>query len=222
MYKAVLMAGGLGTRLRPALAAPINKHLYPVAGKPLIYYPLELLARSGVTDVLILLNGDHPELLLETVEHGSTFGLHVVYAYTKHTYGANVGKHLLMAEHWVGDSPFLLLLSDSIYFCDTIPELITSSPTHSWVMPKPGNDWDDAKKYAQYPDDNRYIQTGLWLFDDTVFRAIHALSHTDEVRMRNLTRLLHEWRPMTKTVLPHRSFIDCGTLAAIARVEATQ
>lgn len=68
--KAVVMAGGLGTRLRPTLALPINKHLYPVAGKPLINWPLELLGRSGVTEVLVLLNGSHAELLLETIGTG--------------------------------------------------------------------------------------------------------------------------------------------------------
>lgn len=219
MYKAVIMAGGLGTRVRPALAPPINKHLYPVAGKPLLHYPLELLARSGVTDVLILLNGTHPELLLETIEDGTQFGLNVLYAYSRETFGPSVGFHLLKAEHWVQDEPFLLLLGDSVYFIDTIPELDTAQAPHSWCMPLPTAGWDDVCKYAPYPSDPRYIQTGLWLFDKSLFTVARELAAYDEVRIRHLVAALHSFRTVSKTVLPAESFIDCGTPAAIVRAE---
>lgn len=217
--KAVVMAGGLGTRVRPDLAPPINKHLYPVAGKPLIHYPLELLARSGVNDVLILLNGNHAELILETVECGHHHGINVLYAYTKETHGASVGKHLLMAKHWIQDDPFLLVLGDSIYFIDVLPELATANPTHSWVMPEPDNTWDDACKYAPCPHDATNIQTGIWMFNAQVFEAIEAFVHTNEVRIRHLVAYLHKQNPITTSILPKHSFIDCGTPHAIRRVE---
>lgn len=219
MFKAVVMAGGLGTRMRPTLAPPINKHLCPVAGKPLIHYPLELLAASGVVEVLILLNGSHPELIMETVENGTDFNMDILYAYTKETHGASVGKHLLMAEQWVGDEPFLLLLGDSVYFIAEIPALSASKPTHSWVMQKPDNSWDDVTKYADLPDDARYIQTGLWLFDKRIFAAARSLANTNELRIRHLVQALHDVTPVTKTVLPEKSFIDCGTTSAVKQVE---
>lgn len=219
MYKAVVMAGGLGTRMRPTLAGGINKHLYPVAGKPLIHFPLELLARSGVRDVLLLLNGVHPELIMETIEDGSAFGLNVVYAYTTETYGASVGRHLVMAERWVGQEPFLLMLGDSIYFLDTIPNLSDSSATHSWVMPRPTSNWDDVGKYATCLQDGQYIQTGLWLFDARVLVAARQLADRSELRIRHLVQRLHEEAPVSTSKLPAESFIDCGTPDAIKRAE---
>lgn len=216
--KAVVMAGGLGTRMRPALAAPINKHLCPVAGQPLISYPLELLARSGVTDVLILLHGQHPELIMETVACGRTFGLNILYAYTCETHGASVGKHLLLAQHWVQDDPFLLVLGDSVYFLEVLPDLTTAQPTHSWVMPAPDEAWDDINKYAPCPRNAARIQTGIWLFDARVFAAVEALVHTKEVRIRHLVTYLHRQEPITTSVLPPHSFIDCGTPQAVLQV----
>ena len=47
--KGVILAGGLGTRLRP-LTLVTNKHLLPVYNKPMIMYPLETLKRAGITD----------------------------------------------------------------------------------------------------------------------------------------------------------------------------
>jgi glucose-1-phosphate thymidylyltransferase len=48
--KGVVLAGGLGTRLRP-LTAIINKHLLPIYKKPMIYYPIEMLVEAGIQDM---------------------------------------------------------------------------------------------------------------------------------------------------------------------------
>ena len=54
--KGVILAGGLGSRLRP-LTKVTNKHLLPVYDKPMIYYPLETLTRAGIEEIMIVTGG---------------------------------------------------------------------------------------------------------------------------------------------------------------------
>ena len=51
--KGIVLAGGLGTRLRP-LTSVTNKHLLPVYDKPMIYYPIQTLVNAGITDIMIV------------------------------------------------------------------------------------------------------------------------------------------------------------------------
>ena len=54
--KGVILAGGLGSRLRP-LTKVTNKHLLPIYDKPMIYYPIETLVKAGIADIMIVTGG---------------------------------------------------------------------------------------------------------------------------------------------------------------------
>ena len=55
--KGIILAGGLGSRLRP-LTKVTNKHLLPIYDKPMIYYPIETLVRAGIKDIMIVTGGN--------------------------------------------------------------------------------------------------------------------------------------------------------------------
>src|SRR5437588_11614398 len=76
--KGVVLAGGKATRLLP-LTHVTNKHLLPVYDKPLIYYPLEAMARAGVEEVLVITNPEHAGHFLQLLRTGSDFGLKLTY-----------------------------------------------------------------------------------------------------------------------------------------------
>ncbi len=55
--KGIVLAGGLGTRLRP-LTAVTNKHLLPVYNQPMIHYPIQMLINAGINDIMIVTGGN--------------------------------------------------------------------------------------------------------------------------------------------------------------------
>jgi len=55
--KGVVLAGGLGSRLRP-LTSVTNKHLLPVYNQPMIYYPIQTLVNAGIQDIMIVTGGN--------------------------------------------------------------------------------------------------------------------------------------------------------------------
>ena len=55
--KGVVLAGGLGTRLRP-LTSVTNKHLLPVYNQPMIFYPIQTLVNAGISDIMVVTGGN--------------------------------------------------------------------------------------------------------------------------------------------------------------------
>jgi len=75
--KAVIMAGGLGNRLRP-LTCNIPKPMMPIVNKPAIQYTIELLKKSGIKDIAITLQY-LPDEIMNYFEDGSKFGGNIKY-----------------------------------------------------------------------------------------------------------------------------------------------
>jgi dTDP-glucose pyrophosphorylase len=72
--KALITAGGRGTHLRP-LTHTSNKHLIPVANKPMIHYAIEAMAAAGIQDIGISINPDTGAALQTTLGDGKALGV---------------------------------------------------------------------------------------------------------------------------------------------------
>src|SRR5580692_952131 len=75
--KALVLAGGSGTRLRP-ITHTSAKQLVPVANKPVLFYGLEAIRDAGITDVGIVVGETEPAIR-DAVGDGAAFGLNVAY-----------------------------------------------------------------------------------------------------------------------------------------------
>lgn len=214
--KAVVMAGGHGTRLRPAFPEKINKHLLPVGSKVMIEWPLITLKQMGVTDVLVMLNGENPQLLMQVIERGELYGLNILYNYRYETSGGSVAKTLMGAHEYISDEPFILILGDS-YFSEALTKP-SHDGCHAWVMER-DEEWDDMSKYPELPTNPDLLQTGVWQFGAGLFKALGDLMDEEVVRIRDLVNHLHSTgHAIRHTVVAPRTFIDCGTYEAIAKV----
>lgn len=112
--KAMILAAGLGSRLRP-LTNTIPKPLLPVAGTPLIVWNLLLLKRHGFHDVLINLHHLGP-MIEQALGDGSRYGLRIIYSYEPVILGTGGG--LKQAESSFSGEPVLVLNGDTLVELD--------------------------------------------------------------------------------------------------------
>ena len=110
--KGVVLAGGLGKRLRP-LTAVTNKHLLPVYNQPMIYYPIQTLVNAGITDIMIVTGGSSAGDFLKLLGNGRAFGLeHLNYTYQEGEGG--IAEALSLVEHFAAGQPVCCILGDNI------------------------------------------------------------------------------------------------------------
>jgi glucose-1-phosphate thymidylyltransferase len=107
--KALVLAGGSGTRLRP-ITHTSAKQLVPVANKPVLFYGLEAIAAAGIREVGLVV-GDTQAEIEAAVGDGSAFGLEVTYLRQRAPLGLAHG--VLIARDYLGDEDFVMYLGDN-------------------------------------------------------------------------------------------------------------
>ncbi len=108
--KALILAGGAGTRLRP-ITHTRAKQLVPVANKPILFYGLEALASAGIKDVGIIVGDTAPEVRA-AVGDGSAWGMTVTYLPQDAPLG--LAHCVLIAREFLGDDDFVMYLGDNL------------------------------------------------------------------------------------------------------------
>src|SRR3989338_2613558 len=110
--KGVILAGGNETRLRP-LTWVTNKHLLPIYNKPMIFYPLEAMAKAGVEDVLIITGPSHSGSFINLLRSGKDFGLKLSYEIQEEAGG--ISQAVNLAEDFADNGKILVILGDNIF-----------------------------------------------------------------------------------------------------------
>ncbi len=113
--KALLLAAGLGTRLKP-ITDTLPKCLVPINGKPLLQYWLENLSDVGVDEFLI--NTSYLHEKVEEFISNSKFKDKITLVYEKEL--LNTGGTLLVNKEFFNEEPFMLIHADNLSFCDFI------------------------------------------------------------------------------------------------------
>lgn len=110
--KGIILAGGKGTRLRPATYA-MNKHMVPILNKPMILYPLETLKSLGITDILLVSGGNHIGGFAEFLGDGSEYGVNLTYRVQKEAGG--IAQALGLAKDFANGEQIAVILGDNIF-----------------------------------------------------------------------------------------------------------
>jgi glucose-1-phosphate thymidylyltransferase len=108
--KALIASGGRGTRLRP-LTHTQNKHLIPIANKPILHYAIEAAVDAGIKQIGIVCNADSNEVQ-QAIGNGKRWNARITYIPQNAPLGlAHVVK---IAQKFIGKDPFIFYLGDNM------------------------------------------------------------------------------------------------------------
>ena len=218
-----MLAGGKATRLRP-LTKVTNKHLLPIYDRPLIYYPLQAMARAGVQDVLVITNPEHAGHFIQLLGSGREFGLKLAYELQEEAGG--LAQAVSLAASFVGNDRMLVLLGDNIFTDDLRPAVErfsaqasgavifgvqTEHPEQYGVIEMQGERVIGIEEKPAAPRSN-LIQTGIYMYDTEVWSHLRGLepSARGELEITDLNNIYVTAGTMRCETL-EGYWIDAGT-----------
>lgn len=179
--KAILTGGGKATRLRPVTLS-INKHLIPLANKPMIFHAIEKVVEAGVEEIFINTNPGETHLQ-SVVGDGGHWGVKIKF-FEQEGGPQGVAHVVKQAERFIGDDPFLFYLSDNIIL-GSLKNLVKEFSKNNYdcllaisevsdperfgvpVFDKEGKLADVVEKPSEAP--SNFAVTGIYLYGPKVF-----------------------------------------------------
>lgn len=222
--KGVILAGGKATRLRP-LTYVTNKHLLPIYNKPMIFYPLESMVRAGIKDVLIITGPDHAGDFLNLLRSGKDFGLKLTYEIQDEAGG--LSQAVSLAYSFADGENILVILGDNIFTHDLsmavadfkkqdrgakiFAKEMDNASLYGVVEIDKGGRVLSIEEKPKVPKSN-LVQTGIYMYDDQVFKLIDNLSPSDrgELEITDLNNLYLKQGTLSCEVMKGW-WVDAGT-----------
>ena len=185
--KALIPAGGLGSRLRP-LTQTGAKQLLPVANKPIIHYVLEDISAAGISEVVVLVGTETAAGIQEDLKDGSRWGLNIQYVLQEKPLG--LAHCVIMAEEFLRGDRFVMYLGDNLLKggIGNLASEFSQDSSNAMVLLTQIDDprefgvaaFDQngqLEKLVEKPSDppSDWALTGIYFFDDTILEAVHAI-----------------------------------------------
>jgi glucose-1-phosphate thymidylyltransferase len=228
--KGVILAGGLGTRLRP-LTLVTNKHLLPVYDRPMIYYPIECLVNAGLREILIVTGGEHAGDFLKLLRNGKHLGIKDLH-YTYQEGEGGIADALALAEDFADGDKICVVLGDNIiqkHIRQAAGEFFTQ-PTGAKILLKEVPDperfgvarLEDGRiaEIIEKPADppSNYAVTGIYMYDNDVFSICKTLKPSDrgELEITDVNNEYLRRGDLTHAVLDGW-WTDAGTFESLYR-----
>ena len=231
--KALILAGGAGTRLRP-ITHTSAKQLVPVANKPILFYGIEAMAAAGIKEIGIIV-GDTRAEVMAAVGDGSQFGVRVTYIPQDAPLG--LAHCVLIAEDFLGEDDFVMYLGDNLLEQDL------SAFVHAFESARAGADSPTAQiLLKKVPDPHRFgiasldahghvvhlvekpadppsdlALVGVYLFDKTIHTAVASIepSPRGELEITDAIQWLIDQGYTVRCELLTGWWIDTGKLTPL-------
>jgi glucose-1-phosphate thymidylyltransferase len=229
--KAILLAGGRGTRLRP-LTEIVCKQLLPVYDKPLIHYPLATLMLLGIKDILVITTPEDAQPFKKLLGSGSRLGIRLQYAIQSEPRG--LAEALLIAEDFIGGESVCLALGDNILYwgrlkatwddCLNLEDgawlvgVPTSEPQRFGVIELNAAGEIISLEEKPVRPKSKIAAIGLYFYDKRAVEMARTLvpSERGELEITDLNRLyLREGALKAKILSRGTTWLDAGTVDSL-------
>ncbi len=210
-----------------------NKHLLPVFNKPMIFYPLELMASFGIKDVLVVTGPENAGDFLKLLGDGQEFGLNLFFKVQ--TKAGGISHAIFLAESFVGDDTCVVILGDNIFTEDLskyYKEFLTSDYALIFIKKVQDSqrfgvvevdDVGNVLSIEEKPKHPRsdYAQTGLYMYPSGVFDLIRKLRPSGRGELE-VTDLNKEYLKIgkLKAIIVENKWFDVGTVDGMSEATA--
>ncbi len=201
--RGIVLAGGTGSRLRPATFA-VSKQLVPVYDTPMVYYPLSALLLSGIKDILVVSTPQDTPAYQRLLTDGGQWGINLSYAVQATPEG--IADAFIIGSEFIGNHGCALALGDNIFHGAGLAESLRKASTlkkgaqiyacrvdnhgRYGVVTLDGN--GKAVELEEKPIGVKagYAVTGLYFYDNTVAGRARLLtpSARNELEITDLNR----------------------------------
>ena len=233
--KGIILAGGSGTRLYP-LTMVTSKQLLPIYDKPMIYYPLSVLMRAGIKDILIISTPQDTPRFEDLLKDGSQFGISLSYKVQPSPDG--LAQAFIIGSEFIGNDSVSMILGDNIFYGHGFADKTKRASERKEGATIFGYYVDDPERFGiaevdkngkaisieekpEKPKSN-YCVTGLYFYDNKVVDYAKNLkpSKRGELEITDLNRIYLENEKLNVELLGAGfTWLDTGTHESL--VEAT-
>jgi len=230
--KGIILAGGSGSRLHP-LTDVSSKQLLPIYDKPMIYYPLSILMKIGIRDILIISSPEDMSRYKLLLKSGKNWGINFSYKIQNKPNG--IAEALILGEKFLKTDPCCLILGDNLFHGkDLIHSLKkvdkdisnasvltypVKDPERFGVLEKKNNKPFKIKEKPQNPKTNRAI-TGLYFFPRDASKEAKKLSPSKrgELEITDLYKIYLKTGKLSLIELKKENvWLDCGTFDSLLK-----
>jgi len=183
--KALIASGGRGTRLRP-ITHTQNKHLIPIANKPILHYALEATTGAGIREIAIVHNADSDEVP-QAIGDGSRWGARITYIPQVRPGG--LSEVVALAEKFVGADRFVFYLGDNMVVggikrfidgfeksdCNCFLTLARVKDPERFGVPEIRDGMIISVEEKPKNPKSNYAVAGIYLYDSHIFEAVKAI-----------------------------------------------
>jgi len=226
--KGIILAGGSGTRLYP-LTKVVSKQLMPIYDKPMIFYPISILMRTGITEIAIISTPEEIHRYKNLLGDGSAWGISFEYIIQPSPDG--LAQAFILAETFLDGKPASLILGDNIFYGHDLINSLRSanqkehgatvfgyhvSNPSSYGVVEFNNDKSvvSIEEKPQNPKSN-YAVPGLYFFDSNVvdFAKKVQPSERGELEITDVIEQYMQQQSLTVEIMGRgTAWLDTGTL----------